>query len=349
MAITADQTDHTIKTYRYLRITIVGVSVALLLGVFLDYLNRGELETSISAYYYTEIRSLFVGALVMMGASYVAIRGTNNLEEVVLNLTGMMAPIVAFVPTARSSAPEVPLLNANVWATMGAVVMTVAMLVAMGRSRSASSGEGGSPAKSRRLRYAAIVLAVVVVAGFVAADNVWGQRATHWLAAVVFIAGLWAVTTGNALRSIQLDGESSPSRQLLGTVAGGVGIVLGPLAFWVGSCRVVDEVQASALMMMAIGALVVVVTLVWLRPGMKRFFGVLRHGDRYTRPYLVISLVMLTIGPFLWLVPFEWDHRVFFVELSELIPFAVFWLIQTYEHWDDGVRPHDSPILQVFY
>ncbi|WP_035936766.1 hypothetical protein [Knoellia aerolata] len=95
-----------VRTYRYLRLSLVGLVLLLLLAVWLERLT-GEAANrrlgSISAYYYTPARSVFVGALVAIGISLVAIVGRRGFEDTALNIAGMLAPVVAFVPTPRGA------------------------------------------------------------------------------------------------------------------------------------------------------------------------------------------------------------------------------------------------------
>jgi hypothetical protein len=93
----------TVKTYRYLRVSIVGMVVLLAVAVGIELVggDSGQLD-SISAYYYTPVRSIFVGALMAIGLSLVAIRGRDGAEDTLLNLAGMLAPVVALVPTPLS-------------------------------------------------------------------------------------------------------------------------------------------------------------------------------------------------------------------------------------------------------
>jgi hypothetical protein len=96
--------SYAINSYRYLRIAIVVVLLALLCAVALERVHSiGCFEESISAYYYTPVHSIFVGALVVLGVCLIAIRGSTDLEDVLLNIAGVLAPVVAFVPTARPS------------------------------------------------------------------------------------------------------------------------------------------------------------------------------------------------------------------------------------------------------
>ena len=55
---------------------------------------------SISGYYYTPVHSVFIGVMVAIGVTLVVIKGRTVIEDVCLSLAGMMAPIVAFIPTS---------------------------------------------------------------------------------------------------------------------------------------------------------------------------------------------------------------------------------------------------------
>ncbi|HLM06388.1 MAG TPA: hypothetical protein VK402_14515 [Blastococcus sp.] len=90
-----------VKTYRYLRIALVALLGGIAVAVVVEFLHNGAtcLQGSISAYYYTPVRAFLVSALVGLGVGLVAIRGVGWWEETFLNLAGMLAPVVAFVPT----------------------------------------------------------------------------------------------------------------------------------------------------------------------------------------------------------------------------------------------------------
>ncbi len=90
-----------VKTYRYLRIALASLVVLLFASVILEVVATDPtcVQGSISAYYYTPVRAVFVGVLVTMGICLIALKGSTELEDVLLNLAGMLAPGVAFVPT----------------------------------------------------------------------------------------------------------------------------------------------------------------------------------------------------------------------------------------------------------
>lgn len=88
-----------IETYRYVRAAIVGSVLLLFVAVGLQVMADGAVLSSISAYYYGPVRSVLVGILVATGLALVAIKGRPGVEDISLNLAGMLAPVVAFVPT----------------------------------------------------------------------------------------------------------------------------------------------------------------------------------------------------------------------------------------------------------
>ncbi|MGH3362623.1 MAG: hypothetical protein ACRDOM_09225 [Nocardioides sp.] len=133
------------KTYLYLRVGVVGMALLLAISLAIE-IARGEgvdILGSISAYYYTPVRGVFVGALMAVGLGLVAIKGREGAEDVLLNLAGMLAPMVALVPTPisytvagydvpRRSVPTelVPAVENNVKAMLVLGVVAVVFAVA---------------------------------------------------------------------------------------------------------------------------------------------------------------------------------------------------------------------------
>jgi hypothetical protein len=98
-----DSQGHSISTYRYLRLAIVTVILTLLVSLLLERRVASCWQGSVSSYYYTPVHAIFVAALGVIGVALIAIRGGTWLEEVLLNMAGFLAPVVAFVPTGWSS------------------------------------------------------------------------------------------------------------------------------------------------------------------------------------------------------------------------------------------------------
>jgi hypothetical protein len=90
-------------SYRYLRIAMVGLLLALAAAVFYQSSQQDSFLASVSAYYYTPAQAAFVGALIGLGASMIALQGMTPPEDMFLNLGGIFAIVVAIVPTGRGA------------------------------------------------------------------------------------------------------------------------------------------------------------------------------------------------------------------------------------------------------
>ena len=131
-----------VKSYRYLRLSIVVVVLALLASVLIERANSTCWQGSISAYFYTPVQAVFVAALIVIGVSLIAIKGSTDWEDVLLNLAGVLAAIVAFVPTSPPTdscssidvvvADATPFIDNNIlaFAIGGAAAMVVTYVVA---------------------------------------------------------------------------------------------------------------------------------------------------------------------------------------------------------------------------
>lgn len=97
-----------VLTYRYLRVTMLAMLVMLGVSVVWFALDAKCGLDSVSAYYYTPVRNVFVGALVAFGAALFAYHGPTREEEALLNLAGCMSLVVAFVPTVPATCAVAP-------------------------------------------------------------------------------------------------------------------------------------------------------------------------------------------------------------------------------------------------
>ena len=97
----SDDAVPAVQTYRYLRLAMVLLVVGLAVSVLVEWRAVGQtcFQTSLSAYYYTPARGFLVGALLAIGVCLVVLKGNSPREDALLNAAGMLAPVVAFVPT----------------------------------------------------------------------------------------------------------------------------------------------------------------------------------------------------------------------------------------------------------
>jgi hypothetical protein len=96
--------DIVAKSYRYLRLAMVGLLACLAAAVLYQSWRQGWPPLgSVSAYYYTPAQAFFVAGLIGLGACMIALKGTTPIEDLFLNLGGVFAAIVALVPTGRDA------------------------------------------------------------------------------------------------------------------------------------------------------------------------------------------------------------------------------------------------------
>lgn len=249
----------TVQTYRYVRVALVAAVMLLFTAVLLQIVADGwVLLPSVSAYYYTPVRSVLVGSLVAAAVLLVAVRGRPGVEDALLNIGGMLLPVVAFIPApleqgcpaGRRCVPAefVPGVEVSMSALLlvGVPGLVFALWTLLSSSRNRPSAPAG------------YVVAVIVWVGFAvwfgpSAD--WGLRASlfefgHYVAAVGVFGLIVAVAVLNARHSQQaahLAGRRLPYSAIYLAVAASMALVLvgagaawalglfsgGPLLFWV--------------------------------------------------------------------------------------------------------------------
>ncbi|EYR62094.1 LigA [Actinotalea ferrariae CF5-4] len=199
----------TVRTYRYLRLAVVALALLLATSLALEARRSPGLLESISAYYYSPVRAVLVGSLVAIGLALIAIAGRPGAEDTLLNLAGMLVPVVAFVPTPVEPAVAggcppgtvrcvpanlVPAVENNVAALL--VVGAVGILAAGWMARA-----GGPPRAATRW---GLTAAAVVWAGFGAWFLLWPRESflagAHYAAAVPFFGLVAAVAVLDAVR-----------------------------------------------------------------------------------------------------------------------------------------------------
>lgn len=196
-----------VETYFVLRMVIAAgaliLPAALLLWVALD--PAVAMRGSLSAFYYSPARSVFVGILVAIGVALVAYRGYTRGENAMLNAAGVLSIVVALVPTADSSQPGLTVAGAvHAAAAVGFFVLAALSIFFYGQETLSSLND---PHLRRRYRVVYRVLAVLVVAFPAAAVLVaWVVGPSVALfageaAALYAFAAFWLVKTYELARS----------------------------------------------------------------------------------------------------------------------------------------------------
>jgi hypothetical protein len=211
------------------RITMVALLVGLGVSVIYQTAQQGwHLLSSVSAYYYTPAQSLFVGSLIALGACMIALRGTTDPEDVLLNIGGMLAAVVAIVPTDRDKdfrtaarlcaratdnlpegvdCPSVRALEAAARANVENNMFSLLVLGGLGiLATVVIVARDRDPGRRHRSTWMGILAAVVVYAAalgfFVAAEDRFIETA-HYVAALGLFACILAVVVINARRHEQ--------------------------------------------------------------------------------------------------------------------------------------------------
>ncbi|HEV2758739.1 MAG TPA: hypothetical protein VGV86_04135, partial [Acidimicrobiales bacterium] len=67
--------DQLLFTFRMLRCAIVAATLVLAVALVMEAARTGSIRGSISAYFYSPVRSIFVGCLMAIGLCLIAIQG----------------------------------------------------------------------------------------------------------------------------------------------------------------------------------------------------------------------------------------------------------------------------------
>lgn len=302
-----------VRSYRYLRASMVGVLVALAVAVGYQSLRQHDLLASISAYYYTPAQGIFVGALIGLGVAMIALKGTNDFEDVVLNLGGMLAPVIAVVPTSRGEDFRAAVRACRI---ADATVLTARAPSALD-CPTVRSLTGATKANVENNMVALLVaggLALLTTLLFA-----WVERRTGTASPGLSMKLLWGMGLAAAL------------------------YLLGLVAFWAATPWFVDHAHYyAATGLFTCIVLVVVANAVRKNKAADREVRVTELARREGRWYLYLAVTMvLTAGVLAWLVLTD-VITLFWLEAALIGLFAVFWVAQTWEQWNPGGRDKPS-------
>lgn len=272
-------TGYPIKTYRYLRMAMVAMIVLLGAAVVIEWSKTDPhcLQTSISAYYYTPVRAIFVGALITIGVCMVVLKGNTETEDILLNVAGILAPGVALVPTpGQGHCHSVPVVLGD--ATANVTNNMLALFVV------------GVPC-------------LLLTAFFIVRDRI--RDPAGWTPVYVLGLSVAVLIFGGGLAWFLIDRTG-----------------------FIGHAH-----YAAAIVMFACIVVVVLVNAEQLR----RKRGVPRAlANRYS--VIAVAMVAVPLLMYAWSKLFGWAHAVLGVEASLIVLFAAFWISQTAELWNEGLR-----------
>ncbi|MEU4290306.1 hypothetical protein AB0E63_18960 [Kribbella sp. NPDC026596] len=175
-------------------------------------------QESISAYYYTPAHAVFVCSVLAIGVCMIVLKGNTKLEDVLLNIGGMFAPVVALVPTpgagtcwSEKYTPSnvSPNIANNIWALFaaGGLALLLSLWIRSDAKRKAKAIEGaggveeeqwGKP-QNRALVASGLILIAGVLWFAVSRSSFEGKA--HYVAAVAFFVLIIWIVGLNALHA----------------------------------------------------------------------------------------------------------------------------------------------------
>lgn len=228
--------DYALWTWRWLRLAMLLVVVGLAAAVVYEIARVGCVKGSISAYYYSPARGVFVGALIGIAVCLLCLRGSDEREDALLNIAGVLAPVVAFVPTPATS-KGCRTLHAATEDSAANIANNVHALLVVGLAALALMLYIVKRHRTRPHWIAWGSLAGVCVATLVALEAAPGsfKDAAHIAAAVPMFGCITAVVAINArFYKEQTDGTLR-NRYTVIAIAMGLAILAGLIAWRAGS------------------------------------------------------------------------------------------------------------------
>jgi hypothetical protein len=218
------QDQDALQTYRYLRIGLVGAVVLLTASILIESGDADCWQTSISAYYFTPVRAILVGTLILVGFALIVIKGRNTRIDIALNFAGMFAPVVAVVPTTSVgtchsvdpqladprnadgtlTAQVIANIDNNVWSLL--IIAFIGVVAAFAVAMISNDGKLGATPKGARALAIGLVLTLAFLIVVLLAFRLWDDfyEQAHGIAAVGLFVFLAFAVLFNAMKVRQL-------------------------------------------------------------------------------------------------------------------------------------------------
>ncbi|WP_329005301.1 hypothetical protein OHA18_18200 [Kribbella sp. NBC_00709] len=233
----AFQSDFEKRTYNYLRLAMIAVLIMLAVAVLREHIKTVSdcWQGSISAYYYTPVHAVFIGSLVAVGACMIVLKGKSTLKDVLLNIGGLLAPVVAFVPTPNPGScwsEEVVSRRAaadianNMWAyfVVGSLALLASLIIGL-----TSKGKTQWHRKEYFGLAASSLLWLAGIVWFWTSRDAFNQNA-HYTAAALLFGAIIGIVVLSALGTRQLPVTGVQERKVFtgfyGLIAAAMGVIL---------------------------------------------------------------------------------------------------------------------------
>jgi hypothetical protein len=302
-----------LRTYLFLRVSMIGVIVALGISVVTEVRSsHGCFQRSISAYYYTPTRAVFVASLVTLGVCMIVLWGKNWVEDGALNLAGMLAPVVAFVPTS----------DANFCSVVTSSGTTLPAPQGNNPTGPTSIINGAQPPIDNNVTAYFTIIAIALI-------------------------GLVVLAAIPGLSELIRDGKGAWISDHSFYIPWGLAVVLwafGMVMYHRHTETFYDHAHDVSATTLFVFIMVVVFSNAWAkRDEARRQTGDAQRGSRrWMWAYGVLGLVMVVAAVAIWGLGRAnqgnafGDHWVLIIEASLISLFALFWMLQTVERRNEG-------------
>ena len=206
-----DSDNSLVISYLWLRtaIGIIGIALPFALALGKILFDGGGLQSSMSAYYYTNTRNVFVGSLCAIGIFLMSYRGYGRKDNIAGKLACVFAIGVAFFPTTPPTiaAPGDKLIGV-IHLTCAALLFLTLAYFSLCLFRKTDPTKPPTPQKQRRnLVYAlcgyAILASILLIATFKALPSLapfQEFKPVFWLEALAVVSfGVSWLTKGEAI------------------------------------------------------------------------------------------------------------------------------------------------------
>lgn len=210
--MTQTSADRARRTFFSLRAGMIVMVALLIASVALQIFMTDQRcwLTSLSAYYYTPVRSMFVGALCAIGVSLLAYQGRTDTENVLLDYSGFLAFIVAFVPTGFEKRCSAEDTDASAAVTNNVIPLLAAGLVVTIWACCRWWSENGRSKPDEKAKVTLFVVLVftallVAVGTWLFFNNRQGfEDYAHGTAAFALFGGIFFVVVVNVARKARM-------------------------------------------------------------------------------------------------------------------------------------------------
>jgi hypothetical protein len=190
-------------------IGVIGSSLPFVLVVGKGLLGSWAIQPSISSYYYTGMRNVFVGALCATGVFLLSYRGYDRADSIASNLAGVFVVGVALLPTAPAvGATPAQTLVSHVHLTLAsAYFLTLAYFSLVLFRKTNPAKQMTARKKQRNVVYTicgyTILVCIALIAvcfSFFAHSALQSAQPVFWLeSAAVLAFGISWLTKGEAI------------------------------------------------------------------------------------------------------------------------------------------------------